>query len=116
MFYICTMKVRLLKRARKEFTINHYPNGCEKPVPGYLRTAIIRRFGPDTFTLENSNREVLFYYDSSKEHFLDTQQQIYDRLYKEMMKRILEKYAKYGTRRLTKEKVQQTPNKLWYNQ
>ncbi len=109
------MKIQLLKRVRKEFSINHYPNGCVKPREGYLRTVILKRYGNDTFTLENSNGEILEHHDLSKEWVHHTYQEIYDDLYRKMMKMIVEKYAKYGTRRLKKEEVKQTPNKLWFN-
>ncbi len=107
------MKVKLLKRIRKEFTINHYPNGCAKQIPGFVRTMITERHGPNTYTLER-NGVILSCIDLSKHWNNKTQQEIYDDLRRIMVIRILDIYSKYGTRRINKAKKSQQPNKLWY--
>jgi hypothetical protein len=114
MFYICTMKVRLLKRVRKEFSIKHYPNGFERTIQTFTHSYSTKMYGKNTFTLENSKGEVLDFHDTSKEHTHHTYQEIYDGLYKSLMKEIRVKYAEYGTRRLLKKEKQQQPNTLWY--
>ena len=108
------MKVRLLKRVRKEFSIKHYPNGFERTIQTYIHTYSTKTYGKDTFTLENSKGEILDSHDASREHVPHSYQQIYDDLYKSLMKEIRIKYAEYGTIRLNKKEKQQQPNTLWY--
>lgn len=108
------MKVKLLKKVRKEFSINHYPDGCKKSIPGFIRTPIIEEYGPNTYTLEH-NGVILSVYDTSKHWNTKPQQVIYNDLRSIMLRRILLTYAKYGTRRITKNNNKQSPNKLWYN-
>lgn len=109
------MKVKLLKKVRKEFSINHYPDGFKRQVPGFRSNAIVptEKYGPNTYTLERNN-VVLAGLDLSK-HWVDKPPQvIYDDLYRIMMVHIREIYGKYGTRRINKVKKQQQPKKLWY--
>lgn len=110
------MKVKLLKRVRKEFSINHYPDGVQKQEPGFVRTAIIQpsnKYGPNTYTLEHKG-VVLSSLDLSKQHVNKTPQQIYNDLRNLLVFHINRIYGDYGTRRLNKVKQQQSPKKLWY--
>jgi hypothetical protein len=107
------MRVKLLKKIRKEFSINHYPNGIQKKVPGFVRTMVIQEYGPNTYTLER-NGNVLSALDLSK-HWVDkTPQEIYSDLLRLMSFHIREFYSHHGTRRINKVKKKQQPNKLWY--
>ncbi len=108
------MKVRLLKRVRKEFTIKHYPNGFSRSVQTFIHTFSTKTYGKDTFTLENSKGDVLDSHDTSKENVHHTYQEIYDGLYRSLMKEIQLKYSKYGTRRLKEKEKQQQPHILWH--
>lgn len=107
------MKVKLLKKVRKEFSINHYPNGVKKQVPGFLRTVVFEEYGPNTYTLER-NGVVLSVLDTSK-HWVDkTPQVIYNDLLNLLLFHVKETYGHYGTRRINKRKKLQQPKKLWY--
>lgn len=107
------MRVKLLKRVRKEFSINHYPNGCIKRIPGFIRTIVTKKYGPNSYTLER-NGEVLSGIDLSKCWVDKTPQVIYSDLLNLMSFHIREIYGRYGTRRINKLKQQQAPKKLWY--
>ena len=107
------MRVKLLKKIRKEFSINHYPNGCVKRIPGYIRTVVTKKYGPNTYTLER-NGVVLSCLDQSKDWVDKTPQVIYSDLLKLMSFHIREIYGHYGTRRINEYKKKQQPKKLWY--
>lgn len=107
------MKVKLLKKIRKEFSINHYPDGVKKRVPGFLRTPITEEYGKNTYTLEHKGI-ILSVYDASKHWNTKTPQTIYNDLRSIMTRRIPIMYYKYGTRRNNKSKQIRKPNKLWY--
>lgn len=74
-----------------------------------------KTYGANTFTLENYKGEVLSFHDTSREWTHRTHQEIYDDLYKSLLKEILNKYSEYGTRRLNKKEKQQQPHILWHN-
>lgn len=109
------MKVKLLKKVRKEFSINHYPSGCIKTRPGFRTTPLWpnEKYGPNTYTLEH-NGVVLACLDLSKGYINKTPQVIYSDLKNLLVFHIREIYGKYGTRRINKVKQQQQPKKLWY--
>lgn len=107
------MRVKLLKKVRKEFSINHYPKGCKKLVPGFVKTTVTETYGPNTYTLER-NGVVLSALDLSKHWSEKSPQVIYNDLRKLLVFHIRETYGHHGTRRNKKIKQQQSPNKLWY--
>lgn len=108
------MRAKLLKKIRKEFSINHYPNGCKKQVPGFFRTMVTETYGANTYTLER-NGVVLSAFDLSKHWNTNkTPQVIYNDLRNLLLFHIRDEYGHHGTRRIKKFKQQQSPNKLWY--
>lgn len=89
------MKVRLLKRVRKEYEIIYYPNGF-----GY--------YSDSKIMVLFQNNDVKSYRDVNDKQ---TKKMAYDSLWSALKESILKKYKKYGTRRLKKNGEVE---KLWY--
>ena len=90
------MKIKLLKKIRRDYSIVYYPNGYDYVTHGKVM--------------------VLFYEDSLVRYVLlngnaVTKESAYNTLYQELIDIILKKYQQYGTRRLAKNgSIEQ----LWY--
>ena len=99
------MKVKLLRKIRKRFEINYYPNGYEfgKYTCNIACVAIVDKyFG----TLESPI--VNYYYVE----MTVTKEQAYEKCYDLLLRHLLSKYERFGTRR--KKKLTKTVEKLWY--
>lgn len=108
------MRVKLLKKIRKEFSINHYSNGCVKRIPGYVRTVVTKKCGPNTYILER-NGDVISALDLSKYWVDKTPQEIYSDLLRLMSFHIREIYGHYETRHINEYKKKQQSKSFGIN-
>lgn len=101
------MKVKLLRKIRKRFEINYYPNGYE--------FAIISTTAPCVVLIEKS----FFYNNGSKireigyVNDMNSKEHMFKNCLITLMWLIPLKYAGYGIRR--NKKLKKTEEKLWYN-
>ncbi len=92
------MKVKLLRKVRKEFSIMYFPNGY-----GWYSDKSI-------MILFDKQGEVIQHINVTEAH---NKNYAYDYLHGVLIEKILKKYKKYGTRRLKKNG---DITKMWYNE
>lgn len=93
------MKVKLLKKVRKRFSIIYYPKG-RKLWSGHYDTPIL-------VLLDNEDNEIISHVHID---YKQTYDMSYEHLYQRLKETIIVKYRKYGTRRIKTKIVV----KKWY--
>lgn len=103
------MKTKLLRKVRKRFEINYYPNG-------YYFTDNDKLNSECVVLIDNSciisSRVIYKSWDSSWSNRKFTKEVGYKECYEKLKSQILHSYEKYGTRR--NKKLEKIEEKLWY--